>query len=197
MWRASVCHPTSTGERFAYVKRHNAPNNTRDRSPTSRSSSAANGRYVQFGRASAPTIPAAGAEQARAKSGQVIGPAIGGEHRAMVAEPATHGERPHALGAHVGERHRGRRGGRSRHQRAALRRGLICRRTDRAGGFFGIKRMVEANSADRGGRRGGHRHAYYRHASRVSAKGRVGHACCLSTANPFCNRTANRLICKY
>jgi len=36
----------------------------------------------------------------------LLGPAVGGQHSAMMAEPAAHRERPDALGAHVRQRHR-------------------------------------------------------------------------------------------
>jgi hypothetical protein len=67
---------------------------------------ARDGRSVQLGRASAPTIPQPVQTMRGPKdSTGVIGPAVDREHRAMVAEPAAHGERADALGAHVSQRH--------------------------------------------------------------------------------------------
>ena len=51
--------------------------------------------------------PAAGAHHARPEGGyrRVVRPALGAEDRPVVAQPARHVERPHAVGAHIAERH--------------------------------------------------------------------------------------------
>jgi hypothetical protein len=66
------------------------------------------GRSRQFGRASAPMIPhlvhtIRGAE---CWHWHVISPAVGAQDRPVVAQPAAHVQRPHAVGAHVAEGHR-------------------------------------------------------------------------------------------
>ena len=56
---------------------------------------------------------AASADHARAEPRHmyVVRPSIDGEHRAMMADPAAYGQRPHALRTHVAERHGDQRGG--------------------------------------------------------------------------------------
>jgi hypothetical protein len=53
----------------------------------------------QFGRASAPMMPQAGAhsERAERRHRHVVRPRVGGQHRLIVTLPAPHVERPYAL----------------------------------------------------------------------------------------------------
>src|SRR5947209_18684221 len=52
--------------------------------------------------------PATGAHHPRpqARELHLVGPAVGDQHRPMVAEPAADRERTHALGSHVSQGHR-------------------------------------------------------------------------------------------
>jgi hypothetical protein len=80
------------------------------RSPPCRSASAAQPRRslprVRPGVGTDDAAP--GADHARAECWHwhVIGPRVGAQDRAVVAQPTAHIERPHAVGAHVAECHR-------------------------------------------------------------------------------------------
>jgi hypothetical protein len=116
--RARLTSRSQTGIRNSFATACLQPgvrNNSRRCHAARRSSPWRGASAAQPRRLLAPVRPgvgtdhaAAGADHARAERWHwhVVRPAVGTQHRLMMALPTRHRERPHAVGAHVAEGHR-------------------------------------------------------------------------------------------